>query len=142
MENGCEHTEGSPIGKCSICEKTVCRECYREVFNAMICDLHQVLEDESNWELVGLYNMAEALTDRRYALEDGGITSLVVEADEDSIELYVPTEEREDAFTSLAGFPDYASVCKACRVQVSSELESCPLCGVAPTGESDGSQIH
>jgi hypothetical protein len=91
MEHGCEHEESSPIGKCAICGRTVCSECYREVFSAMICDLHQNLEDEAEWELVGYYADPSLLAERRYTLEDNGITSLVVETDDETIELYVPT---------------------------------------------------
>ena len=62
---GCEHTEASPIGKCAICDRTVCSDCYRSIFNGMICDLHQALEDESDWALVGLYTSENALDERR-----------------------------------------------------------------------------
>ena len=55
MEEVCEHLESSPIGHCSICGRTVCTDCYREIFNAMICDQHEKLEDEGEWELVGYY---------------------------------------------------------------------------------------
>jgi hypothetical protein len=141
MEHGCEHTEGSPIGKCAICEKTVCSECYREVFNAMICDLHQELEDESNWALVGFYNDSDALAERRYILEDSGITSLFVEVDDEAIELYVPSEEKEDAFSSLEGSGVDIFGCRECQIQYTKELSACPLCGTAPA-EADTSQIH
>ncbi len=130
MEHGCEHTEGSPIGKCAICERTVCSDCYRDVFNSMICNLHQDLEDEAEWELVGFYSETSALKQRRYLLEDAGITSLVVETDEENIELYVPGDEKDDAFDMLAATGDDTSVCSDCHIQYSSGLGACPICGV------------
>jgi len=135
MEEPCEHLEGSPIGKCAICERTVCSECYREVFNTMICDGHEDLEDESDWELVGFYANSAILADRRFALEESGITSLAVESDEDSIELYVPTEEKDDAYLALSSSGEETLVCEDCRVQYSADMGACPLCGVRPVGD-------
>ncbi|MFQ5511232.1 MAG: hypothetical protein ACE5EO_05230 [Candidatus Krumholzibacteriia bacterium] len=130
MEPGCEHTEGSPIGKCAICDRTVCSDCYRDVFNSMICDLHQELEDEAEWELVGFYSETSMLVQRRYALEENGITSLVTEPDEESIELYVPGDERDDAFEALKGLGEETVECSDCQIQFSLGLGACPVCGV------------
>ncbi len=130
MENGCEHIEGSPIGKCAICDRTVCSECYRDVFNSMICDLHVDLEDEAEWELVGFYSEASAVVQRRHELEEHGITSLVAEPDEESNELYVPLTEKDDAYAALAAAADDTSVvCIECRIHYSSGLDACPICG-------------
>ena len=135
MEHGCEHTEGSPIGKCSICDRTVCGECYRDIFGTMICDLHQSLQDEGSWELVGYYSSTAPLVQRRYVLEDAGITSLVVDTDEEKVELYVPAEERDDAFEALLGDRHDTSICDDCHIQYSSEFHECPLCGVKPENQ-------
>lgn len=130
MENGCEHVEGSPIGKCAICNRTVCSECYRDVFNTMICDLHADLEDEAEWALVGFYSEVSTMAARRFELEEHGITSLVAEPDEESIELYVPSAEKVDAFEALTAAADNTSVvCAECRIQHSAALDACPVCG-------------
>lgn len=129
MEQGCEHTEGSPIGKCAICDRTVCSECYNDVFGAMICDLHPGLDEESSWELVGFFEDAMSLAERRYALEEGGISSLVVEGDEEAIELYVPTDDKEDAFAILSGSGDGEHSCMECQIQYAGSMDACPVCG-------------
>ena len=130
MELGCEHTEGSPIGKCAICDRTVCSDCYRDIFSAMICDMHEELEDEAEWELVGYYSSSAVLDQRRYTLEEHGVTSLVVESEEDSIELYVPIEEKDDAYVALTASAEEENYCEDCRVQYSADMTACPVCGV------------
>lgn len=137
MEHGCEHLEGSPIGKCSICERTVCGDCYRDLFSAMICDLHESLEDESAWALVGFYTEQAALAERRFVLEDQQIASLVVEVDEDSIELYVPVEEKDDAYAALSGATVAAVFCFDCKIQFAASLGTCPICGVKAADEPE-----
>lgn len=140
MEVGCEHTEGSPIGKCAICDRTVCSECYRDLFAAMICDLHEELEDESDWVLVGFYGDAVLLADRRYMLAESGVSSLQAEGDEDIIELYVPTDDKDDAFASLSLATEDSLVCTECKIQYTTDLEACPICGVRserPRGGAD-----
>ena len=62
-DRGCDHTDGSPMGVCAICGKTVCSECYTTVFNEMICDEHEALEDESAWELVAIYTDPAVVAD-------------------------------------------------------------------------------
>jgi hypothetical protein len=126
----CEHEDGTPIGKCAICERTVCTECYRTVFSETICDAHEALEEESEWELIGFYTDAAAPAQRRYILEDNGVTSLVVEADADMIELYVPVTEKEDAFAALQSSADDSYFCEDCQIQYSKDLGACPLCGI------------
>lgn len=140
MENGCEHTEGSPIGKCAICDRTVCGDCYRDVFNAMICDLHRELEDEAEWELIGFYSDSSALAQRRYVLEEHGITSLIAEPDEESVELYVPRNEKDDAYDALSGTADDTFACSDCRIQYSAGLDTCPICGVKSPRPDD--EVH
>ena len=138
---GCEHGEGSPMGKCAICARTVCSECFRNVFTEMICDGHQHLEDESEWVLVGFYLDGEALKQRRYLLDESGITSLAVDGDEDAIELYVPTGEKDDAQASLSTIAQDALFCGECRIQFSTDMGVCPLCGVKPASD-ESNHVH
>lgn len=142
MEHGCEHTEGSPIGKCGICDRTVCTDCYRDVFGAMICDLHEELEDDSEWELVGFYSDDSTLAQKRYLLEENSITSLAVESDEDAVELYVPNDEKDDAFASLSAAADGEQSCAECEIQFSGDMDVCPVCGVKPAGGSGADYEH
>jgi len=138
LEEVCEHLESSPIGNCSICGRTVCTDCYREIFNAMICDQHENLEDEGEWELVGYYAVGTDLEERRYILEDHAITSLVVEGDQDGVELYVTTEDKDDAYASLSAAAGAGSqLCGACKIEVSADIEECPLCGNPPAASHD-----
>jgi hypothetical protein len=142
MEHGCEHIEGSPIGKCAICERTVCTECYNEVFGAMICDLHAGLEDDSEWELVAFFSDATLVTPRRYVLEENGITSLVVDHEDEAVELYVPNDEKEDAFASLLISADEETTCGECRILFAKELDSCPICGSKPMDIEEYDQLN
>ena len=146
MEEACEHLESSPIGACAICARTVCTDCYRDIFNAMICDQHEDLEDEGQWELVGYYSPGTDLEERRYTLEEQAIVSLVVEGDQDGVELYVTTDEKDDAFASLAAMAGEESrVCGECKIVVSAEIDECPLCGNPPEtsdGYHDSESIH
>lgn len=132
MEQGCEHAEGSPIGKCAICERTVCTECYNDVFGTMICDLHAGLEDDSAWELVGLFSDRALVVQRRYVLEENGLTSLVVDSDEDAVELYVPSELKDDAFAALSAVADDELRCPECKILFTRDMENCPVCGAQP----------
>ena len=134
MERGCDHLDGSPMGTCAVCGKTVCSECYRTVFNEMICDEHEALEDESAWELVGIYTDASAVPDKRFQLEENGISSLAVASEEDSVELYVPADERDEGFAVLQSSADDTGLCAECRIQYSAEIEACPLCGARHMG--------
>ena len=130
MANECEHDEGSPMGTCAICGELVCSECFRTVFNQNICGSHEELEDESAWELVGFYASEASLAERRFYLEEQGITSIVVQADDESIELYVPEDEKEDAYAALVSSGEGTLFCPSCEVQYAAELSVCPLCGV------------
>ncbi|UCG52630.1 MAG: hypothetical protein JSW58_03520 [Candidatus Latescibacterota bacterium] len=129
MEDGCEHLEASPIGKCAICGKTVCSECYRTIFGEMICDEHEPLEEESAWELVGLYADSGSLAEKRFQLEENGVVSIVIEGDEEAIELYVPAEEKDDGYAVLRSSGDESNFCAECKIQYSLEMEMCPICG-------------
>lgn len=140
MEKGCDHLEGSPMGMCAICGKTVCSECYRTVFNETICDEHLALEEESGWELVGIFADPTVVADRRFRLEENGISSLSVQSDEDVIELYVPAEEKDEGFAVLQGSAEEGGLCHECRIQYPADHEVCPLCGgkhTEPEGRSE-----
>jgi len=129
MGEGCGHQDGSPIGKCAVCGKTVCSDCYSTIFNEMICDEHEGLDDESAWETIGFYSDESIAADKRFLLEDNGISSLTVESDDDVIELYVPAESKDEAFSVLQTSIDEARSCDECQVQYSSDIDACPLCG-------------
>ena len=117
------------MGMCAICGKTVCSECYRTVFNETICDEHLALEDESGWELVGMFADPAVVADRRYRLEENGIASLSVQSDEDVIELYVPAEEKVEGFAVLQATAEEGGLCYECRIQYPADHDVCPLCG-------------
>ena len=136
-EHGCEHLEDAPIGQCAICERTVCGECFREIYNTMICDQHGELEDEGAWELVGVYTTDEAVNERRFTLQDAAVSVLVVDTEDSNLEVYAPASEKDDAFAALAADTDGTTSCGACRIQFSQELENCPLCGARPSDQFD-----
>jgi hypothetical protein len=131
----CDHGEGSPMGNCAICGNMTCSECFRTIFNQTICSAHEELEDEASWELVGFYTSEASLAERRFYLEEQGITSIVVDTDEEAIELYVPVEEKEDAYSALLSSGEETFFCPTCRIQYAPELQVCPLCGVRVTEE-------
>ena len=142
MEHGCEHAEGSPIGKCAICERTVCTECYNDVFGTMICDMHRGLEDDSDWELVGFFSDAASVTRRRYVLEENGITSLVVDNEEEVVELYVPNDEKDDAFAALSASAENEISCSECKIQYTRDMETCPVCGAKAADDRRADHTH
>ena len=139
---GCEHTEASPIGKCAICDRTVCSECYNDLFGMMICDLHSALEEESEWELVGFFSDAGFMAQRRYVLEEHGITSLVVDNEEEAVELYVSNEEKDDAFAVLSASAEDEHSCSECKIQFGKDMENCPVCGAKPTDIGGVNQVQ
>ncbi len=112
-DRGCDHVDGSPMGMCAVCGKTVCSECYTTVFNEMICDEHESLEDESAWELVAIYTDPAVVADKRFQLEENGISSISVQSEEDAVELYVPAEEKDEGFAVLQSAGDDIGVCAA-----------------------------
>ena len=134
----CEHPDGNIMGKCGICGDLVCGECLEEIFNTMICGNHQEMMDEGEWELVGLYAADHPMDERRYFLSEQGVTSIVVETDDDTIELYVPAPEKPDAFAALGGETDGLLECKGCQVQYTHEASACPICGVKEAAQTEG----
>ncbi len=128
------------MGMCAICGKSVCSECYRTVFNETICDEHTTLEDESAWELVGMFADPSVVADRRYRLEENGISSLSVQSDEDVIELYVPAEERVEGFAVLQASAEEGGLCYECRIQYPADHDVCPLCGGKHTEPGEQSE--
>ena len=127
--NNCEHLDGDVIGKCAICGNMVCSECYRTVFNQMICASHETLEEESLWEVAGFFADIDVVAEVRFELKEQGLTSLELEADADMIELYVPPEEKEDAWHAIQGLSSTFNSCEECQVHFSSDVGSCPICG-------------
>ncbi len=132
MADECEHLDGSIMGTCAICGETVCSECFRSIFNQIICSRHEALEDESAWELIGLYTSEASLEERRFFLEEQGITSIVVETEEDMLELYVPEDDKEDACAALLAASEETLFCPSCHIHFAPEMQVCPLCGVKP----------
>jgi hypothetical protein len=100
------------------------------IFNTVICSAHEQLEDESSWELLGFYTSPAALEERRYFLLEQGITSIVVDAEDDMTELYVPVEEKDEAYEALRGAAEEVLQCDNCKVFYSEEVGTCPICGV------------
>jgi len=136
----CEHLDGNIMGKCAICGDLVCGECFQSLFSVMICGSHEHLLDEGEWELVGFYTDQQALEERRYFLNEQEITSIVVETDDETLELHVPVEEKDDAFAALIGATDEVLHCDSCKVFYSPEIGTCPICGVhqSSTESSEG----
>jgi len=129
----CEHPQGDILGKCAICGDIVCGECYQSVFNAMVCSNHgEDLFDEGAWEMIGFYTAEDPLDERRYFLNEQNITTLVSENEDQVLELYVPTEAKEDAWEILRGTSEDSIECLKCRVFYSKEVGTCPMCGVGP----------
>lgn len=126
----CEHPDGDIMGTCAICGGMVCGECARPVFNVTICDEHGSLEDEGSWELIGFYMSQAAVDTRKYILDEAGVPALVNEGDEEVNELYVPVEERDEAYAALSGNTEDSVECEQCRVFYSPEMGVCPVCGV------------
>ena len=126
----CDHAEGSPVGQCASCDEMVCSECFRSVFNEVICNAHDKLEDESEWVLVGFYSDREGLDERRYTLADHSIPSVIAEVDEETIELYVPNDDKEEAFALLSVPSEETVLCLECKIEFAKTIGTCPLCGV------------
>jgi hypothetical protein len=130
MGKECEHPNGDFMGKCAICDNMVCGECFQTIFNTVICGEHEELEDESAWEMLGLYTSLTSLEERRQFLQDQGMTTIAVESEDDTAELYVPIDEKDDAFEALQGASDDELQCDNCKVFFSIESGACPICGV------------
>jgi len=106
----------------------------------MICDLHPGLEDDSEWGLVGIFTDTNLVAQRRYDLEESGITVLAVEAEDDNIEVYVPNEEKDDAFAALTTGDENS--CAECEIQFGEDIEICPVCGAKPVRASGENYIQ
>jgi hypothetical protein len=130
MATECEHPNGDFMGKCAICGDMVCGECFQTIFNTVICGAHEGLEDESSWELLGFYVSPASLEERRNFLQDQGVTSIAVELEDDTAELYVPIEEKDDAYEALQGASEEELQCDDCKVFFSKASGTCPICGV------------
>jgi hypothetical protein len=135
MATDCEHLDGDFMGKCAICGDMVCGECMQTIFNTIICSAHEELEDESAWELLGFFSNQTALEERRYFLQEQMVTSIIVEAEDDIIELYVPIEEKDDAYEALRGSDEDVLRCDNCQVFYSEDVGVCPICGVRQVQE-------
>ena len=135
MDQECEHLNGDYVGKCAICGDMVCGECFQTLFNTVICAAHEQLEDESAWELLGFYGGSASLDEPRHFLQEQGIMSVVVETEDDTIEMYVPIDEKNDAFEVLSGTGEETVECDNCRVIYSDEIGTCPICGVRQVEE-------
>lgn len=129
----CDHSDGTHVGTCAICGEPVCSECFQNLFNAtvMICANHEGLEDEGEWELLALYAAVEGAEALRFVLDDNGITSVMVENEEGGVEVYVPIEEKDDAWAALDGGEagDDMIRCDEDRLYFSREIGECPICG-------------
>jgi hypothetical protein len=130
MDQECEHLDGDYVGKCAICGDMACGECFQTIFNTLICGAHRQLEDESEWELLGFYGGSTLLDEPRFILQEQGITSIIVETEDDTIEMYVPIDEKDDAFEVLTGTGQETAECSTCKVIYSVDIGACPICGV------------
>ena len=127
----CDHSDGSHVGSCAVCGEPVCSECFQTLFNVVICANHEGLEDEGEWELLALYNTTEGSDSLRFYLDDHGVTSLVVENEDSLMEVYVPIEEKDDAWASLEGGEAGEDMvkCNEDRLYFAREIGECPICG-------------
>ena len=118
-------------GTCAICGDPVCSECFQSLFNTVICANHEAVEDESEWEMVALYATSDGVDGVRFYLDDHAVPSVSVETDEGMVELYVPIEEKDDAWAALDGGEagDDMLRCDECRVYYAPAIGECPICG-------------
>lgn len=127
----CDHSDGTLVGTCAVCADPVCSECFSPLFNTVICSNHEGLDDEGEWELVVFYTSDGPVNSVRYFLDDHGVPSIAVEADEGAVELYVPIAEKDEAWAVLDGGEagDDMLKCDECRVYYAKEVGECPICG-------------
>jgi hypothetical protein len=109
----------------------VCSECFQALFNTVICSNHENLEDEGDWELLALYANSEGSDGLRFFLDDHGVPSVAVETEEGAMEVYVPIEEKDDAWAALEGGEagDDMIRCDEDRLYFAREIGECPICG-------------
>jgi hypothetical protein len=114
-----------------VCGDPVCSECFQALFNVVICSNHEGLEDESDWELLALYAASEGADGLRFFLDDHGVASVAVETEEGATEVYVPIEEKDEAWAALDGGEAGEDMirCDEDRLYFSREIGECPICG-------------
>jgi hypothetical protein len=118
------------VGTCAVCGDPVCTECYSPIFTAVICANHEGLEDENEWELIGVYATAGPVENVRFLFDDHGLLSLAMENDDGLMEVYVPVSEKDDAWATMDdGEADDMSRCEDCQVVFTLEMSECPVCG-------------
>ncbi|HEX6791078.1 MAG TPA: hypothetical protein VF247_07185 [Candidatus Krumholzibacteria bacterium] len=127
----CDHSDGTHVGSCAVCGEPVCTECFQALFNVNICANHEGLEDEGEWELVALYMSTDGSDGLRFHLDDHGVQSLAVENEDGIMEVYVPIEEKDEAWASLEGGEagDDMIKCDEDRLYFAREIGECPICG-------------
>lgn len=127
----CDHTDGTNVGTCAVCGDPVCSECFQSLFNVVICSNHEGLEDEGEWEMLALYSASEGADSLRFFLDDHGIASVLVVGEEEHVEVYVPIEEKDEAWATLDGGEagDDMIRCDEDRLYFSREIGECPICG-------------
>lgn len=127
----CDHSDGTHVGSCAVCGDPVCTECFQALFNVVICSNHEGLEDEGEWELLGLYMTSTGSDNLRFFLDDQGIASVAVENEEGTMEVYVPIEHKDDAWASLDGGEagDDMIKCDEDKLYFAREIGECPICG-------------
>ena len=127
----CDHSDGTHVGSCAVCGEPVCTECFQTIFNVNICANHEGLEDEGEWELIALYMSTDGSDGLRFHLDDHGVQSLAVENEDGIMEVYVPIEEKDEAWASLEGGEagDEMMKCEEDRLYFAREIGECPICG-------------
>jgi hypothetical protein len=127
----CDHSDGTHVGTCAVCGVPVCSECFQSLFNVVICSNHEGLEDESEWELLALYATSDGADALRFFLDDHGVPSIAVETEEGATEVYVPIEEKDEAWAALEGGEAGEDMirCDEDRLYFSREIGECPICG-------------
>ena len=127
----CDHSDGTHVGSCAVCGDPVCTECAVPLFNTNICSNHENLEDESEWELIALYSSSEGSDAMRFLFDDHGVASIMVENEEGHMEVYVPIEEKDEAWASLEGGEagDEMIKCDEDKLYFAREIGECPICG-------------
>ena len=127
----CDHSDGTHVGSCAVCGDPVCTECAQPLFNVNICANHEGREDESEWEMIALYMSTDGSDTLRFFMDDQGIASIAVENEEGVMEVYVPIEEKDEAWAALDGDQagDDMIKCDEDRLYFAREIGECPICG-------------
>ena len=127
----CDHSDGTHVGSCAVCGDPVCTECAQPLFNVNICSNHEALEDESDWELIALYMTTDGSDTLRFFMDDHGVASVAVENEEGVREVYVPIEEKDEAWAALEGGDagEERVKCEEDRLYFAREVGECPICG-------------